>query len=562
MKNKFSTILFLFFIFPLNLFAYSSITVPVQDPVYRKLDKLAAFGLIKSMMKGQRPYVRSEIGRLIAEAMENYPAFEAKYRDDPNLTFEKSGRLLKAKVYVDGILKDLKARYAPELIQRRALPGEVPRFQGKPLDYVRFDFLYLDEPKETVLPNNGLGGVDAVIQNLVAYREGRHYQSGTNLAFETQHWMRLGKYFAFQVQPRFQMQIARDNLSSENQVFVQRVNGRFTWNKLDIEIGRDSIDWGPSPTGGMLFSTNARPLDMIKISSISPFEYPFFFKKLGKNEMSLVIANLGPEQNFEDPWMVAYKISNRRDEHFEFGMSQALEIGGQGSPPIGVGGVLAEFFDMSSNNTRSNRNVNIELLGRIPKLRGLELYAEINFADFTTNLSTLFADNTSYFAGAYLPRLNFTGTLDLRLEYRRLAPRYARSPLYTTGMAENQLFLGDALGPDAWAVTLESYYEMNPENWFSFQFQFARRHQDLYQQNGSEVTQIADLGEQNRYLFRLGWRRWWRKNIESRVGVGFEQVSNFDFSGNNRFNWVGEAGFTIYLPDAFGIPPKRELASE
>jgi hypothetical protein len=547
------------FLFALKAHSYSSVTVPLSDPAYRQLDKLAGFGLVKTMMQGQRPYVRSEIARLIAEAMENYPSFEAKYREAPEMDVETSGKWLRAKVYLDGLLRDLKDRFRPELIQRGALPGEVPRFQGRVFDYVQFDFIYLDEDTEIIIPENGLGGVSAILQPLVAYREGRHYQKGANWSFETQNWIRLGKYFSFQAEPRFQMQVARDGLQDETQVFVQRLNGRFTWNKLDIEIGRDSIDWGPSNRGGLTFSSNPRPLDMIKISSVSPFYYPFFFRKLGMNEMSLVVANLGSDQVFKNPWLVAYKISNRRNPYFEFGFSQALILGGEGAPDIGFGGGVVEFFDITSNDESSLRNVAIELIGRIPKFRGLEIYSEVQFADFSTNLETLFVDDTSYLAGAYLPRLNFSGTLDLRVEYRRLAPRYARSPIFTDGMTEDNRLLGDPLGPDAWAVSLQTFYEMNSQNWFSFSFQFSRRHQDFYRhlQDGS-VVQILDGADQNRFLCGLAWKHWFRSNLEGHIGVGFGHVQNPNFvSGTQEWNWAGEAGFKVYLPSRYQVGYSR-----
>src|SRR5918996_3863358 len=97
--------------------AYSSVTVPIEEPVYRRIDKLVAFGLIKTQMIGQRPYVRAEIARLIAEAMENYPAFAARFREDSGQSFEESAKRLKDKVFVDKILKRLKSDYRDELIQ-------------------------------------------------------------------------------------------------------------------------------------------------------------------------------------------------------------------------------------------------------------------------------------------------------------------------------------------------------------------------------------------------------------------------------------------------------------
>jgi len=539
---------------PGNLLAYSSVTVPINQPVYRQLDKLAAHGLIKTMIVGQRPYVRYEIARLIGEALKNYPDFEAQYRDVDDLSLKESQKRLSAKVYVDRLLKELKKNYHEELVQRGVLEGIVPPVQGKLLEYIQGQYVYLDEPKGRVPPNNGIGGVDAIVQPLVEKRGGRHYQSGSNWSFETMHWVRLGKYFAFQAQPRFQFQIAQGDRANENGAYVQRLNGHFTWKKLDLEIGRDSIVYGPSAKGGLTFSTNPRPLDFIKLSSISPFYYPFFFRKLGLNQMSLVVANLGPDQIFSEPWLVVWKISNKRTEHFEFGMTQVVEMGGDGAPDTSFTKGFIDFWDLTQNNERSSRTTTIELIGRISQLRGMEIYAEILFSDFTTNMNTLWVDNTSYLVGVHLPRLNYVGTLDLRLEYRRMAPRYARSPVFTDGFTENQLLIGDPLGPDAQGVELNLQYEMTPKNLLSFGFQFRRRNNNIYQVSGNSIDKIASLGQEDRFLYHFGLRHLFNKHFVGHVAVGLEQVHNANFvTGDNVVNWLGEAGFTVYIDPVAGL---------
>ncbi len=518
--------------------------------MYRKLDKLAAHGLIKTMMMGQRPYVRSEIGRLIAEAMQNYSEFEQKFRAS-DLSTSESGKRLQAKVYVDRILDELKAEFRDELIQHKALPGTVPTFQGQIIDQLRFDFIYTNQDPLPLPINNGLGGVQANLQPLLENREGRHYQDGSNFAFETTHWMRMSPYFAFQAQPRFQMQVARFPRDDENKAYVQRLNGHFTYGKIDLEIGRDSVDWGSSPQGGLMFSNNPRPLDMIKLSSISPFYYPFFFKKLGLNEMSLVVANLGPEQNFKNPWLVAYKISNRRTPYLEVGFGQSLILGGEGAPHVGLGRGFVEFFNMTANNVRSARNVAIEVIGRIPQWRGMEIYGEVNFSDFTTNMGTLFREDASYLAGVYLPRLNNTGTLDLRLEYRHLGPRYARSPLFIDGVTENGFLIGDTLGPDSYGITAETFYELNRNNLFSLSF---RRHNNIYAFNGTNIDPVAQLGNENRYLTKIAWHRRFNSHFEGRVAMGMEQVQNFNFiSADDRTQWLGEVGLIVHFPPYLGV---------
>ena len=47
----------------LSLAGQATVTVPLQDPVYRDLDRLFASGLAETMLVGQRPYSRREIGR-------------------------------------------------------------------------------------------------------------------------------------------------------------------------------------------------------------------------------------------------------------------------------------------------------------------------------------------------------------------------------------------------------------------------------------------------------------------------------------------------------------------
>ena len=53
---------------PCALLAQSRITVPVQDPVYRDIDRLIALRLVETGLYGQRPYSRREIARMLLAA--------------------------------------------------------------------------------------------------------------------------------------------------------------------------------------------------------------------------------------------------------------------------------------------------------------------------------------------------------------------------------------------------------------------------------------------------------------------------------------------------------------
>ena len=56
--------------------AVSSVNVPLDDWSYDALDRRAGFGLVKSDLKGTKPYTRMETARLVLEALhekENKP---------------------------------------------------------------------------------------------------------------------------------------------------------------------------------------------------------------------------------------------------------------------------------------------------------------------------------------------------------------------------------------------------------------------------------------------------------------------------------------------------------
>src|SRR5206468_686882 len=59
---------------PAALGAQATVTVPVQDPAYRDLDRLFGSGLIKTMIVGQKPYSRREIARIVIDASKTPPS--------------------------------------------------------------------------------------------------------------------------------------------------------------------------------------------------------------------------------------------------------------------------------------------------------------------------------------------------------------------------------------------------------------------------------------------------------------------------------------------------------
>ena len=264
---KHSILIIVFLLVSVAAHGGSSPNVPIDDHVYRDIDQLVAAGLVKDAIYGQRPWSRNEIARMIAQARHRYDEKGGISSDERNMA---------TAIMAEYTIEQLESEYRDELAGNKSL-----RFHW--LEEASAEAAYLDSPYRAVPENNGLGAIKAVINPLVAYREGRHYADGGTFALESVHWA-TSQYFSIYAQPRFEGLIPGKG-SSHADVRAQRLYGKFTLGNLEMEVGRDSLIWGSGEHGGVLASNNARNLDMVKISNDSPFVHPWIFKFWGRRNI-------------------------------------------------------------------------------------------------------------------------------------------------------------------------------------------------------------------------------------------------------------------------------------
>lgn len=84
-RKPFPTIVLTFFLLinSTSCWALSSSNIPLDSPVYSYLEKLAGFGLIKSDVKGIRPFSKAEAARLLLEAEKNLADADADAEKQP-----------------------------------------------------------------------------------------------------------------------------------------------------------------------------------------------------------------------------------------------------------------------------------------------------------------------------------------------------------------------------------------------------------------------------------------------------------------------------------------------
>lgn len=492
-------------------FPFSSPNVPIGDPVYREIDKLAAFGLVPDILYGQRPWSRSEIARIIGKALQHRA-------DRPEAS------------PADRLLEKLKNDYREELVDAAILLH--------PLKYVEAEYTFLDSESRPI-PDNGFGAVDALIEPLTAYQEGRHFPDGHQLAVETEHDLRASRYFSFYARPRLQVDATHGGDGSVTP-FAQQLYGKFQFRNTELEVGRDSIEWGQGEFGGVLLSNNARPFDLIKLSNPSPAILPWIFQYLGPLRYTFFVANLGPEREFPNSFLTALKVSLKPVAFFELGIDQILVWGGEGAPgPLTPGNVVKEFFGFrpSGAGNLSNREFGFDLRLWLPWFGHAQLYLDTQIEDIELGTSSfMLTDLASYQAGLYLPRLDTEGKRTLRLEYHHGSPFFYRHAPFTTGMAMNRRLWGDELGPQGDGVSLSFSETLSPELSVSPAFQYERRDSDL-------LTQTEDARSENRHLVLVAARpeetRWtWkvagsyqaRKDLRMGLELAYQRIQGFNFS--------------------------------
>ncbi len=536
----------LLFFYPVFLFAQVSVNVSTLDPVYRDIDKLVAHGLVTKIIVGQKPYSRKEIARITAQALKNTTRLEDRV-NDPSLEEKEKQSIQSRLEYIHEILKRLKKDYEEELVQLGALEGENYKYSWHLAEKANFN-LTGSNSSPRLVSYNSWGGINAVVNPLLQYQQGRRLIEGTNLSLQTSHWLRLTDYFAFYFQPRFQMAMALgDGQVNDNNVYVMNLYGKLNIKNFEIQAGRDNLFWGQGLNSGLLLSNNPRGLDIVKISNDSPFIMPWIFKYLGPTKLSYFFSNLGPDQNFPYPYLLGYKFSIEPVSFFELGFGMLVEYGGQGAPSSSLSDRVLEAVPFgatihTASISNSNKLGGIDFRFRIPPARNLELYGEFIYDDPAkfSNFDPINSRDSSILGGIYLGRFTNSGKVDLRAEYHRTGRISYRHTQWISGITLNQFLLGDNLGPGSQGFYLTSNIDVNRKNVLRFNEAI-----ELRDDNDDDTNNASS---ENRYRTTIEWfYRFESFPLDVKLKAAYERVNNFNFTGSNRNNFAGEIALQFDL---------------
>jgi hypothetical protein len=499
--------------------------VPPDERVYRDIDRLAAAGLIDTLIVGARPFSEREILRLLGEAKRNLDRSPA------------------SRVWAERIIDDDVARYT--------------RIRIRPLDEARAEVVAVNSPFRAV-PKDDNGELDAGINPLTGNRGGRALVGDINGLLEARSSASIGSHVALMVNPRVTIASA-DRGGADADFTIQSASLGLLFGNFAVEAGRDYAIFGQSPSGGLLVSDNAPTMDLVRIGNDAPFTLPWILRLFGPIRASGFVADLGAKgQVHPHAKLAGYHLAALPHPRFEIGVEVIDAMGGRGGEPASFGDRLVDvvplidaLFRSGSDFQFSNKMAGLDFHWRMPAWKGFELYAEGDVDDFDIRRArSSFLEDGGIIAGTSLPCLFECGRLGIRAEYRQTGIRYYTHTDYP--LERNGLILGDPLGPRGLSGTVTLDGETR-RGYLALQGVFEVRSGNQYGSvsNGPNTEGFHFvLTKQNPAEKRSRVVGTWQSDRGRKIGMlvsaGVERVTNFAFlRGRDRTNSLVRSAITV-----------------
>lgn len=407
--------------------------VPLDSWVYPAIDRLTAMGYIHTGFADMRPWTRMECARQVEEASDSISQDAAEENEGARL------------------FRDLQKEFAPEM---NLLGG------GDNAD-IRVESVYTRGTEITGKPLiDGYHFGQTIINDF-----GRPEEQGFNNVLGFSGWAADGPFVIYS-RGEFQHSpsapalplTARDTISSEdfsqlayiipnapvppdmptpafNQArFLDSYVG-MNFSDWQISYGNQSLWWGPSQGGALMFSDNARPMRMFRVNRVTPFRLPSFLGVLGPMRVEGYVGQYSGYNFVLTPTGLAgaygtalnpqpidhgERLSFKPTANLEIGLSRTTDYGGPGYP-LTMHNFLRSVFSTGNSlpgmaNKPGARRSGLDFSYRVPGMRnGATFYAE-GMAEHDEILPILGPDVAAWFSGLYIPTLPGVRKMDLRVE--------------------------------------------------------------------------------------------------------------------------------------------------
>ena len=508
------SIFFLLFTFHFSfftpVFAFDRTNVPLKNWggfsvnrswVYDALEKIVLAGLADQVLLNTKPLSRVEVARIVAQAVQ-------RIQWDQSGDYNHRGNL-------EDLLYQLVREFGTELsemgvktpLNRQPVPGF---FQLRPIKHAQFGIDFASSSQRSV---NSFG---------------KPINKGANPISTMDGSVQIGDFLSFYYQPEF------SRSEDSNQGRLLSGYGKLTWMNTELLVGRESIWWGPGFRGSMTFSSNAFPLDQVRLSSAEPFRLPWYFRYLGPMKVAAFIAQLDEGRDVSRAKVTGWRVDFAPMNFLELGFSRVFQFGGKGRGTLSPGDYFQVLFGSGSDDPDSPKNVNnvmaLDFTLRIPNAeryvfvtRDLTFYGELGWDDTTGSLPTgiILPDKPGGIVGFLLAGLFGDPKLDLRFEYARTSELQFNHNIFTSGFTNRGSVLSHFIGTKGSEVYTRVSRWINPDLLLAFQIS----------QANIGPTRIDQLGVPREKRSSFGFDLSYRFSDHSSIflAYNFARVKNRDF---------------------------------
>lgn len=478
-----------------SLAAVTSSPIPLDSWVYPALDKLSGLGLVDSALLGSRPYTRLEAARQVDEAL------------------SASERISALPVALE-LLHQLQSELSESLAE---LHGEVGSSGYlKPVRQLNFNYIYRNGADSRIAGN----GVEAQQFALTYNNDGISYADGSSAQLRLLGDARIGGLIQFNWEPLL--------LSSSDDSFDlqwRHVRAAIGLGAFELSIGRQSLWWGQGHHGSLVLTNNAKPFDMIRITNPSPILLPWVLKYLGPFHLDIFWSKMEKNRAVPEPYFAGMRVNFKPLPWAEIGASRGVMFGGEGRPDVGWQDFLTILGgkNLVGGEDTSNSVAAIDARLRLPFLAGTEIYGEYGGEDEAGH----FLAASAWLAGIYLPKVEPSGRLSLRLEYAdlkkidNLAPPWYRHGIYHSGYTYEGRILGHHVGGAADDLFVEAELLLRSNIRLSLNLDLESRGVD------QPVTE-----EHKQIQLAADWSL--SHHLSLNLSFGYDQVENANYEDNNN----------------------------
>lgn len=511
--------------------SFANVDVNVYDDVvYLYLDKLAASKLIKTYSPNQRPLTRFAIAKLVHEA-------ETQCQEECAVGDERLIRELREK-----FLRNL------DLIENSKTRG----VDFVPIKEINLSWTATNQP-ESPMPANALGSTGGTVQPLLSYKSGQHYDKYANFYLDTSHYISATPYFSAYIQPQAYVVSGSD---AHAWLWLWRGYVKAGIGDFEFQIGRDDIKWGPGEES-LMFGTNFKGLDMIRLSTPNTFRLPWVFKHLGQWRFTTFFALLGKGYSNPNTILSAYRLDWQPVYWLDFGFDHAVMMGGPGavdpSPTQAISEYVGIFSSSGTGGASSNHIMGADMTVRIPPLLGMEVYGKLLLEDTQKEYYYMLVNDASWLAGVNFSKLEPSRKWSARTEFVYTGQYAYRHGFYTGGWSLDGKFMGFDAGSDTYSVTSSLRHQFNFDEFVMGTFRYLYRSSNTYTTNfdssgnATGISILTNGPKEQHFLFKVSGAKRITKWLNVYGDAGLDRVINRGFNpDSNAVNFSTQIKFSVH----------------